>query len=136
MYAKLTKPLDVMAAVVDKNSKAVECLDVDCIQVISITINHIAKIAQFVLAFGGCDSTGRFHLCPQRRENMSQVTIANEKFNEYFLVDGNPRMDFPESFMNMLFERELVGASNDRAWGLDELEVTLQGKSIYKKQKS
>lgn len=136
MKGQLTKSLDAMAALIDAEARTAEVIDVDHVYVVDLHINYVAKVASFVLAFGGKDSSGKLHMCPQRRESMAKLSINSPDFEKYFQTpEGNPRHDLSAAHLRTAFTEVLVPAANQLVWGMEELEVRIDGQSIYKKEK-
>ena len=136
MQGQLAQPLDVMAVVTSKDKKTVEALDVDQVFVVHYAINHVAKHAQFVVGFGGKDSSGKLHLFPELREKLSQITIGGDDFVKWFeTAEGNPKRELTQAFLDQIFAEVILPACQKLAWGMEEIDVHLNGKSCFKVEK-
>jgi hypothetical protein len=137
MKGSLVKSLDTMAAVTNKQDRKAEVLDVDQVQVVAMTIDHLQKLAHFTIAFGGLDSSGKFWIDPDRRGNGAIITIREPLFSQLFCdVNGNPNFVFTQEALEDLFATHLIPGADKFAWTFDELEVHSKGKTIFKKEKT
>lgn len=136
MKAKLKDAVDVMAVITNKETRASEVIDVDHVFVVSQTINWIGNVAQFVVAFGGVDSTGRLHLCPERKENLANITINEPTFSELFRANANPLRELPQSLLDEVFAGVVIPACDKHCWGLDEVEIAMDDVTVFSKEKN
>lgn len=132
----MTSPIDMMAVVTDKTTRTAEALEVDCIQVVSFQLNYVGRLAVFIVAFGGCDSTGKFHVDPARKDKLAQVVINDPLFKELFeTADGNPRRDLSQEFLDTLFVEHVIPAADKLCWTFENVEFQMNGKSVFRKTK-
>ena len=135
----LTEKLGTMPATVDKEKRIAEVIDVDRIAVLSMLINAHTGVAQFAFAFGGVDSTGRFHLDVKHADSAAHIHIARDGqfdpgvFDEFFAENGRMKCDFPEAVIAILLEKVLLRAAFKIHWGAKwpDLEVSLAGNVIF-----
>lgn len=133
MHGTMTESLGVMAALTEPQARIVEVVEVNTIQVVSMVVNYIDKVAQFALAFGGTSAAGIFHMDHDRRDMLASVTIANPDFDRLFLVTGNPKRELTQQFLDDLFISILIPTANDRVWNIPGLEVSMDGSVVYKR---
>lgn len=132
MQGKLAQSLDVMAIVTDKEARTSEVLDIDQVYVVSYSVNHTAQSAQFAVGFGGMDSNGKLHLCPEQQRAVTQVTIRNPVFSELFEdKNGNPLRELSQDFLDKVFAEQVLPACNNAVWGMNDMNVSIDGKPAY-----
>lgn len=136
MQAALARPLDVMSVVTDRTNRKSEVIDVNQVFVVSEIRDHDKQLAQFVVAFGGKDSTGKLHICPIRRQKMTQITIPPDLYAKYFNdSNGNPRRGILQADLDELFAEHIVPSCDRLAWGMESVHVVMDGELIYSKDK-
>ena len=134
MHCKLDKSLDMMAVVVDKDKRTTECLDVDRVQVMSYRVNYVGRYADFVLAFGGCDSTGKFHMDPKRSTELANCVIKDPVFGELFDdAVGNPIVGLSAKTIETVFAEHVLPIADKMCWQFDDVEMQMDGKTVFKK---
>jgi hypothetical protein len=155
MEFKATKPIGLMAVVVDEANALTEAVKVDTLRLMLFAINYCPGAAvgtdqgnmQFAYAWGGYDSTGRFHTDNHRVA--SHRTISSDVPNEKdlwavaaFDNGGNPLHSHGDDFhKKLMLETPLLGRPLlhwivEGGWQLQELELHHEGKPVYAKKKS
>lgn len=135
MHAKMKQALDVMGVIVNKEKRTAEVVNVDCIQIVEWRISSQPRVAQFVIAFGGCDSTGKFHSSPDQKE-LAAITIHDPVFSQYFMAsDGNLKRGFSEELMDEVFRDAIIPIAVERCWTFDEIEISMADITVFKKEK-
>jgi hypothetical protein len=138
MIFRLRTPIDAMAIITDAETRQADVLDVDAVAILSIVINSYTGVAQFALGFGGLDPDGKFHLDPERAQELVHVTIDRRfepaAFDAFFLeADGNPRTAFDAAFFVKLAKEVLFPAAYQRAWGAPypDIEILSEGETLF-----
>lgn len=139
---QLVKPLGLMAVIIDEELRLSETLDVDQIRIVSIVINVIQGHAQFIMAFGGIDSTGRFHPDPKRAEDAFPVVIQRQnqpvEFDRLFTEAGTPgsiKTTFEPGFFDVIAEEILLPTAYKLIWGAadryPDMEIQISGRTVF-----
>lgn len=142
---QLVKPIGLMAVIVDEELRLSETLDVDQIRVVSMTINVVQGFANFVLAFGGIDSTGRFHPDHKHAEDAFPVVIqrANQpaEFDRLFTEVGTPgsiKTTYEPDYFEVIAEQILLPTAYKLMWGAEhkypDMEVQIAGRTVFSQQ--
>lgn len=135
---KLTKRIGTMAIVIDEEAEKTEFLNSDHIAIVSFTVNVISGLANVALAFGGMDSTGKFHMDMNRSNEIASITINREQnpgnFDALFCENGQLKCHFPKEVFNSLIKDILVPVAYRQVWGgkYPEMEVAHDGEIIFK----
>jgi hypothetical protein len=154
MEFKATKPIGLMAVVIDEANALTEAVKVDTLRLMLFAINYCPGAAvgtdqgnmQFAYAWGGYDSKGRFHTDNHRPA--SHRTISSDVPNEKdlwaavaFDALGNPLPAHGEDFHaklmlgTPLLGRPLLHWIVDGGWQLQELELNHKNQVVYSKKK-
>jgi len=146
MELKSAKPIGLMAVVVDEASETVEPVKVDTLRMMAMVVNHATKSMIFSFAWGGYDSKGLFHMDPHRlaghRSIQANVDNENEVWNACACdAKGNPVLDHGEGFVKSVLTAKMMGRSVvdwlvNGHWSFEEIELSHNGQSIFKKEKS
>lgn len=137
MLGRFKDSLDLMAIVTDKEKRSTEALDVNYVYVVEEKKNYLNKIAVFVLAFGGMDSTGKLHVDQSRVNNGAQVIIKSPLFEQLFETpEGNPKYENTQDELNQLFTEHLLPNADKYAWSFDEYTIEVPGQATLQKTKA
>lgn len=135
---KLSKRVGTMAVVIDEESEKTEFLSVDQVALVSFVINGLTGVAQFALVFGGVDSTGKFHIDPNRASEVAHITMTREgqpeAFDKLFCDDmGNPKTHYPQEFFDSLCADLLLPGAHKQIWGAKypDMEIKNAEKVIF-----
>lgn len=141
MELKSKVPIGLMAVVVDEAAQKVEAVNVDTLRMMAMVVNHQTKAMQFAFAWGGYDSTGKFHMDPHRpashRSIQANVDGEREIWQACACDDhGNPVLDHGEAFVRkVLVDHKKLHDIVNGGWAFDEIELTHKGDQVFKKEK-
>jgi len=138
MQGKIKVSLDVMAVVTDKAQRKTEAVNVDQVYVVSQYVDWLNQLAQFTLAIGGKDSSGRLSICPELRDKLARISIKDETFRQYFATpEGNPKTWLTADEQAALFADvlipmayKLVWSEKGGPWDRDDVEIVVGIKTV------
>jgi hypothetical protein len=142
MEFKTTKHVGLMAVVVDEQNETSETIRVDTLRMMSFVINYATKQCIMAFVWGGYDSTGKFHMDPNRpashRTLNALVDGEREVWDACVYEDdkGNPRKCFDQAFFEkVLIEHKQIDVVVKGGWALDELELKHGNPTVFRKER-
>lgn len=142
MQLKSKKHIGLMAVVIDEETEKAETIRVDTLQMMSFVINYATRQMMIAFAWGGYDSTGKFHMDPNRPASHRSINAevgGEREIWQACAIDekGNPRKaeEFGAVVEKVLFEHRKIDDVVNGGWNLEEVELTHKGDSVFKKEK-
>ena len=137
------------AVITNKDSLTTEALPVEYLALRSFVVAADRHIAQLGFVFGSYDSNDRFHIAHTLDDQPTKaavISIGDVEFRKYFLdSSGNLVTNYDFEFFFKLLNEIALPMANDRVWGFEDIDITLEDpkeqdkdkacKCVYKREK-
>jgi hypothetical protein len=157
MEFKATKPIAVIAVFTNPATRTMEAVEIDILAERAFVIHHDNKTMNVGFRWGGYDSVGKFHIAVDLgASNRSiQANVQCSKcIKDQSATDhdanceaaiwkacacdekGNPVHDTEAIKAKVLLDSGKLKDIVEGGWNFDELELTYNGATVYKKEKA